>query len=150
MLRIAWLSSLATESDTILPFLARSPLSGIVLVTISFSIGALSIRSNAGPDSTPCTAHAKMRPAPFVFQRVGRLHDRARRVDDVVLDDARPAGDVADHVHHFRRAVIAAALVDHRQLAAEALRIRARALGAAGVGRHDRQVRKRHAAPDDR
>ena len=80
------------------------------------------------------------------LERVRRFHDRARRVDDVVLDDARPAADVANHVHHFRRPVVAAPLVDDRQLAVEPLRIRPGALGAAGVGRDDRQVRERQPA----
>jgi hypothetical protein len=36
---------------------------GIVLVTISLSIGDFSMRSIADPESTPCTAHAITRAA---------------------------------------------------------------------------------------
>jgi len=57
------------ESCLILPqALARSVISGIVLVMITWSIGAASSRSMAGPDSTPCTAQAKTRAAPFAFK----------------------------------------------------------------------------------
>jgi hypothetical protein len=35
----------------------------------------------------------------------------------------RPAADVADHVHHFRRAVFRTAFVDDRQLGVEPLRV---------------------------
>ena len=44
-----------------------SPSSGIVLVTISLSSGDFSMRSIAGPDSTPCTAQASTRSAPASF-----------------------------------------------------------------------------------
>ncbi len=95
----------------------------------------------AGPESTPCTAHAKIALGAVFLQRDRGLHDRPGGVDDVVLDDARPAVHIADHVHHFRRAVVAAPLVDDRQLGVEPLRVGAGALGAAGVRRHDRQIR---------
>ena len=77
-----------------------------------------------------------------LHQRLRALLNRARRVDDVVGDDARAAADLTDHVHHFRRAIVAAPLVDDGQFGAEPLRVRARALGAAGIGRDDRQPRK--------
>ena len=38
-----------------------------MFVTTNWSIGAFSMRSIAGPDSTPCTAHAMIRAAPFFF-----------------------------------------------------------------------------------
>ena len=41
--------------------------SGIVSVTIIFSRGDSSIRLIAGPESTPWTAHARMRSAPESF-----------------------------------------------------------------------------------
>ena len=63
----------------------------IVLVTISFSIGDCSIRSSAGPDSTPCTAQASTRSAPFAISASRRLLHRPGRVDDVVLQDAGAA-----------------------------------------------------------
>ena len=53
MLRIAWPSSRATDNTTIFWHFARSAVSGIVLVMINLSIGAFSMRSIAGPDSTP-------------------------------------------------------------------------------------------------
>ena len=132
---------------------AFSPSSGIVLVTISLSIGDASIRVIAGPDSTPCTALASTRVAPLSMQRLRGLLNRARRVDDVVGDDADAAAHVADDVHHFRRAVLAAPLVDDRQIGVQPLRVGARALGAAGVGRHDRhrpEVLPRQVLDDDR
>ena len=60
---------------------------------------------------------------------------------------------VADDVHHLGRAVLAAALVDDRQVGVEPLGVRARALGAADVGRHDRdrpEVLPRQVVDDDR
>jgi len=86
------------------------------------------MRSIAGPDNTPWTAHASTR------------SDRAGRIDDVVLQDARASLDVADHVHHFGRAVLGAALVHHRKLGVEPLRVGTRPLRAARVRRHNRQV----------
>ncbi len=59
---------------------------------------------------------------------------------------------VADDVHHLGRTVLAAALVDDRQLRVQPLRVRARALGAAGVGRDDRhraEVLPRQIIDDD-
>ena len=150
MLLIACPSSRATESTTILLHAALAVDCGIVLVTIILSIGDFSIRSIAGPDSTPCTAQASTRAAPLLFSARRRLRDRAGRVDDVVLDDAGAALDVADHVHHFRRPIVAAPLVDDRQLGVEPLGVGARALGAAGVGRDHRQVRASRAAPGSR
>ena len=64
MLRIACPSRRATDSSTILPHFNRFSAIGIVLVTISRSSGDLSMRSSAGPDSTPCMAHASTRSAP--------------------------------------------------------------------------------------
>src|SRR5262249_44117087 len=65
MLLIACPSRRATESTLIFLHVARSPFSGIVLVTISWSIGDASSRSTAGPERTPCTAHASTRSAPL-------------------------------------------------------------------------------------
>ena len=52
MLRIAWPSSGATESTTILLESAWSSLTGIVFVTISRSSGDSAIRCRAGPERT--------------------------------------------------------------------------------------------------
>ena len=113
-----------------------------MLVTISLSIGDFSIRSIAGPDSTPCTAQASTRAAPLSFSAVAAfVIVPAVSMMSSWMMQVRPV-DVADHVHHFRRAVVAAPLVDDRQLGVEPLRVGARAFGAAGVGRHDRQVRR--------
>ena len=142
MLLIACPSRRATESTTNFPLAAVAFTCGIVFVTIMRSIGDCSIRSMAGPDSTPWTAQARTERRPVLLQRDGRLGDRPGRVDDVVLDDARAPVDVADDVHHLRRPIVRAPLVDHRQLAAEALRIRARPFGAARVGRDQRQPRR--------
>ena len=46
---------------------------GIVLVTISLSIGDFSIRSIAGPESTPCTAQAITRAAPLLSSAMAAL-----------------------------------------------------------------------------
>mgnify|MGYP002260938086 CR=1 FL=1 len=46
-----------------------------------------------------------------VLERHRGLLDRAGRIDDVVLQDARPALHVADDVHHLRGAVLGAPLV---------------------------------------
>ena len=45
-------------------------------------------------------------------QRVGRIHQRAAGIDDIVDQDAGVAGDLADHVHHLGFAGALAALVD--------------------------------------
>ena len=71
---------------------ARSECSGIVLVMITCSIGAASSRSIAGPDSTPCTAQAITRSAPLALSALAAFTIVPGRVDDVVLDDAGPAG----------------------------------------------------------
>ena len=63
-------SSRATDNTLIFSQRALSPVSGIVFVTIILSIGDFSMRSIAGPDSTPCTAHAKIRSAPLAFSAV--------------------------------------------------------------------------------
>src|SRR4051812_37630153 len=51
----------------------------------------------------------------LLFQRGGRVAQCPRRIDDVVDQDAGPALDVADDVHHFGFASFLAALVDDRQ-----------------------------------
>ena len=73
MLLIAWPSSLATESTTIFPHACPAGDSGIVFVTIILSIGDFSMRSMAAPESTPCTAHAITRAAPFAFNAPARM-----------------------------------------------------------------------------
>ncbi len=78
---------------------------------------------------------------PVRLQRIRRLDDGAGGIDDVVLQDARPAADVTDHVHHFRSPVIRAPLVDNRQVGAQPLRVCPCPLCAAGIRRHDGQIR---------
>ncbi len=90
---------------------------------------------------------------PRRLQRRRRLLDRAGGIDDVVLQDTGPAVDIADDVHHFRRAVLGSPLVDDRQFRIEPLRIGPRAFGAAGIRRDDRQLRAvqpRQVIDDDR
>ena len=70
MLLMAWPSSRATESTTILLHPAAAADCGIVLVTIILSMGDFSIRSMAGPESTPWTAHASTRSAPLFFRAI--------------------------------------------------------------------------------
>src|SRR5262249_33437662 len=73
-------------------------------------------------------------------QRVGGIHQRAARVDDVVDQDAGRAGDFTDHVHHLGFAGALAPLVDDGERRIDALGKAARAHDAADVGRHDRDV----------
>ena len=75
------------------------------------------------------------------LERGGRIAERARRIDDIVDEDAEAAFDVADDVHHLRFAGALAALVDDRQRGVvEPFGERPRADHAADVGRHDRQI----------
>jgi hypothetical protein len=87
-------------------------------------------------------------------QRLGRLDDGAGGVDDVVLQDADAALDVADDVHHLGRARLRAApLVDDGEVGPEPLGVGPGALGAAGVRRHDRHLAEllpRQVVDDDR
>lgn len=78
---------------------------------------------------------------PCLAQRGGRVAQRARRVDDIVDQDAEAAFDVTDDVHHLRFACTLATLVDDGERGVvEALGELARADHAADVGRHDHQV----------
>ena len=72
-----------------------------------------------------------------VLDRLGGRAQRAGGVDHVVDDDGVASLDVADDVHDLADVGRRPALVDDRQAGAEALRVGARALDAAGVGRDD-------------
>src|SRR5258705_7009368 len=85
---------------------------------------------------------ARERPLrPRRLQRARALLNRARGVDDVVLEDADAALHVADDVHHLPRAVLRAPFVDDREFRIDPLRVGAGAFGAARVRRHDGQLR---------
>src|SRR5205814_847611 len=68
------------------------------------------------------------------------MNERAAGVDDVVDDEHISSAHIADDVHHFGLIFSGTALVDDRQRCIEALRVSARALDAAGIGRYDRQL----------
>ena len=72
--------------------------------------------------------------------RLGGGTERAGGVDHVVDDDRDAPVDVADDLHLGDLVRPDAALVDDGQVGVEALRERARALDAAGVGRDDGDV----------
>ena len=82
-------------------------------------------------------AQAETERAPAVHERLRGVRQRAGRVDDVVDDDGVLALDVADDVHDLGDVGRRAPLVDDGERRAEPLRVGARALDAAGVGRDD-------------
>ena len=95
------------------------------------------MRWTAGPENTACVAHAETLTRAGVHDRLGRVRERAGGVDHVVDDDGVLALHVADDVHDLgdvRRARRLSMIARRR---VEALRVRARALDAAGVGRDD-------------
>ena len=51
----------------------------------------------------------------FARQRLGRLHQRPRRIDNVVHDQRTASANVADQVHHFADIHVHAALVHDGQ-----------------------------------
>src|SRR5690606_10693817 len=55
-----------------------------------------------------------------VDQRLGRVHQRAARIDDVVEQDAAAPFDVADDVHDLALACLGAALVDDGEVGVQA------------------------------
>ena len=124
--------------------------SGIVSVTTSSSSGDSLMRLIAGPESTGCVIAAETPVAPSSHQRARRLGQRARRVDDVVDDDAGAALHVADDVHHLGDVGAFAPLVDDGERRVQALGVGARALDAAGVGRDDRERLRRSACGSPR
>ncbi len=71
-------------------------------------------------------------------QRFGRRDDGSGGVDDVVDQDRDAPRHLADDVHLGDLVGGDAALVDDGEGGVETLRERARALDAAGIGRHDR------------
>ena len=73
-------------------------------------------------------------------QRIGGVAQRAAGIDDVVIEQAVLAGDVADDVHHLGFARPLAPLVDDGELGVDALGERARPHHAADVGRDDHDV----------
>ncbi len=75
----------------------------------------------------------------FLQQGLGRFHQRARRVNDVVDDQRGAPAHVADQVHHFADVNIHAALIHDGQRRIQFLREGARPLHAARIGRYHRQ-----------
>ena len=135
---MACASSRATDSTTILSQPAFSPSSGIVFVMISRSIGAASMRCNRRPRQHAVHGAGQHAARAVVLERLRRLLNRAGRVDDVVGQHAHAPAHITDHVHHLGRAVLRPPLVDDRQVGIEPLGVGPRALGAADIGRHDR------------
>ena len=75
-----------------------------------------------------------------LFERLGRLHDRAGGVNDIVDEDAGLAVYIADDLHHLAlvRDLMRAAFVDDREIGVvDLLRELPRAHNAADVGRDD-------------
>ena len=66
-------------------------------------------------------------------QRRGRLHERARRIDQIVNDQARAALDVADDVHDFGNIRLHTALIHNGQGRIHFLGEKAGALHAPGI-----------------
>ena len=114
--------------------------------------------ATSGSAESPARTERRGRRGPdtlgsVVARRGRRLRNRARRVDDVVLDDAGPPFDITDDVHHFRGAILASAFVDDRELAVETLGVGAGAFGPSRVRRQQRQLRRvepREVVDDDR
>ena len=82
----------------------------------------LSLRSNAGPDSTPCTAQQTRRAAPLSFSALGPAFTMVPgRVDDVILETDGTTGDITDTFSPLWCRPSLAALVDHRQFSVQRL-----------------------------
>ena len=82
--------------------------------------GDSAMRCTAGPESTPCVAHATTLRAPLSARARAAPAERAGRVDDVVDDDAVLALDLADEVHDLAHVRALAALVDDGERRARA------------------------------
>ena len=95
------------------------------------------MRCTALPENTGWRRARRHARGAGVDDRLGRVGQRAGGVDDVVDDDGLLALHVTDDVHHLADVRRGTALVDDREARAEALGERARALDAAGIGRHD-------------
>ena len=128
--------------DTILIFFeaSASSESGIELVTTTSSSGESWMRCTAGPLRTPCVAHGDDAFCPAFHHGAGGVAERARRVDEIVHDDAVATLHVADEVHHLAHVRAFATLVDDGERGAEPLRVRARAFDASGVGSDEHRL----------
>ena len=81
------------------------------------------------------------RSRPLVEQRLRRIAQRAARIDDIVDQDAVPAGHIADDVHHFAFAGAIATLVDNRERRiVQPLGQRTCANHTADIGADDHQI----------
>ena len=121
---------------------------GTVLVTTTSRIGPFFRRSTAGPGEQAVRRRDVDVDRAAVDEQVRRAHHRARGVDHVVDDDARAAVDVTDDLGRDRDVVRALrpALVDERDVGAEAVGEPTGELAAAGVGSDDHRVARRRSA----
>ena len=71
-------------------------------------------------------------------ERLGRFYERAGRINNVVHNERRPAGHVANQVHHFAYVHVNPPLIDDRQRCINLFCEVARPLHSACVGRNDR------------
>ena len=95
---------------------------GMVLVTMSFSMGECSIFSMAGPDRTGWVQAAEDRARPPAAMSASAAQDEGPgRVDHVVEEDAVAALDVADDVEDLGHVGRGPALVDDRQVGVQPL-----------------------------
>ncbi len=132
----------AIDSTLIFGSLRPASVSGMVLVTTT------SARSRLRNSLDRRSRQHGMRGAGIhlararVQQRLTGLHQRARRVDDVVEDETGAPVDVADHVHHLGHVHFHAALVDNGQRRIHLLGEEACALHATRIRRNHGQVRE--------
>ena len=119
--RMAFASSSPTES-TCSDGKRRSGGRLMESVTTTSLIGAFMSRSTAGPLNSACVA------------------DGAGRVDHVVGNEAIPAFDFTDNVHHFGHVGLRTTLVDDGERGVETLGKATRHLRRSDVGGHDAQV----------
>ena len=79
------------------------------------------------------------RPRAILQQRLSRVAERAAGIDNVIHQQAIAAFHFTDHIHHFGYASARAALVDDRQIHAQARRNRTRAHNATHIGGDNHQ-----------
>ena len=108
------------------------------------------IRSIAGPDSTPCTAHASTRAAPLSLSAVAAfVIVPAVSTMSSWMMQVRPSTSPITFITSAVPSSIRRLSIDG-ELAVEPLRVGARPLGAARIGRHQRELAANRAAPDTR
>ena len=120
----------------------RSSGIGTVFVTTTSWIGDSSSDWRALPGEDRVRRRRVDRTGALRLQRLRALRHRARGVDHVVDQHARPAVDLTDDRHLFDlvRLGLRAPLVEERQVRVQVLAQDLGGLDAPGVRRHDHQV----------